>query len=141
MKAKNTRTMTIGKLAELGGVSTDTLRYYEKQGLIRAESRSATGYRQYGENSVQVLQFICRAKALNFSLEKISQLLALNSSDKATCAEIISFTESKIAEAEAKIKEMKEIKRVLTDLIKRCPGGKASIEVCPIIDHIRMKNN
>lgn len=139
MKTKNTRTMTIGKLAELGGISADTLRYYEKQGLIKAESRSSSGYRQYGEDSVRVLQFIRGAKALNFSLEKISQLLALNSSDKATCAEIISFTESKIADAEAKIKELKEIKRVLADLLKRCPGADASIKDCPIIDHIRMK--
>ncbi len=138
MKTKNTHTLTIGKLAELGGISADTLRYYEKMGLIKAESRSSSGYRQYGEDSVRVVHFIRGAKALNFSLEKIGQLLALNSSDKATCGKIITFTEDKIAEAEAKIKELKEVKRVLTDLVKRCPGGDASIEACPIIDHIRM---
>lgn len=129
--------LTIGKLAELTGISTDTLRYYEKMKLIMAESRSYAGYRLYNPDAVRVIRFIRGAKALNFTLEEIRKLLALDSSDQATCAEIIKHTECKIAEAEMKILELKEIKNVLTGLVKACPGGTTSAKVCPILDHIR----
>jgi DNA-binding transcriptional MerR regulator len=129
--------LTIGKLAEETGITADTLRYYEKMKLLKAESRSRAGYRLYNPDSIAVVQFIRGAKALNFTLEEIRQLLAINTSDRATCAEMVKHTEGKIAEAETKIKELKEIKRVLTDLVKRCPGDATPIKACPIIDHIR----
>ncbi len=132
-------TLTIGKLAERSGVSTDTLRYYEKMALIKPESRSRAGYRLYHADTVRVLRFIRGAKALNFSLDEIRKLLALTSSDKSTCAEVIRCTEGKIVEAEAKILELKEIRDVLKNLVERCPGGSAPADICPIIDHIQGK--
>lgn len=131
--------LTIGKLAALTGVTADTLCYYEKMKLLKAASRSSTGYRLYNPDTVHVIRFIRGAKALNFTLEEIRRLLIINTSDQATCAEMMRHTESKIAEAENKIEELKEIKRVLADLVKRCPGDDTPIKACPIVDHIRGK--
>src|SRR5471032_867228 len=105
--------LTIGKLAELTGVTADTLRYYEKMKLVKAEGRSPAGYRLYNPGTVNVIRFIRGAKALNFTLEEIRQLLVINTSDRATCAQMVKHTEGKIAEAETKIEELKEINRVL----------------------------
>lgn len=129
--------LTIGKLAELTGTTADTLRYYEKMKLINAASRSRAGYRLYDDNSVSVIRFIRGAKALNFTLVEIRKLLTLNSSDQGRCAEVLKQTEGKIREAEAKILELKEIKRVLQKLSEECPGGNIPTTVCPILEHIQ----
>lgn len=131
--------LTIGKLAEMTGISADTLRYYEKMKLLTAEGRSPAGYRIYSPDAVHVVRFICRAKALNFTLEEIRQLLIMNASDKATCAQMLKHTENKIVEAETKIKELKEIKQVLVALAKHCPSNDTPTENCPILDYIRGK--
>ncbi len=136
MKQKTTQFLTIGKLAERTGISTDTLRYYEKMGLIKAASRSEAGYRIYGEEAERILQFIKGAKTLNFTLEEIRQLLTLNRSDKATCAEVLKHTTGKISEAEQKIRELKEVKKALIALTESCPGGDVSTVDCPILDYI-----
>ncbi len=81
MKGEKTKLLTVGRLAERTGVSPDTLRYYEKMGLIKAVSRSESGYRIYGEDAERILYFIRGAKTLNFTLEEIRQLLTLNRSD------------------------------------------------------------
>ena len=129
--------LTIGKLAELTGTTADTLRYYEKMQLFAATSRSDAGYRLYDPDMVRVIRFIRGAKALNFTLEEIRKLLALNTSDQASCAEVVKQTEGKIVEAEAKILELKEIKKVLSELVKACPGDGTSAKACPILDHLQ----
>ncbi len=131
------RQLTIGELADQTGITTDTLRYYEKVKLVKAGSRSAGGYRLYNADTINVIRFIRGAKALNFTLDEIRKLLTLNTSDTATCAEMFKHTEEKIAEAENKIKELKHIKKVLGNLVKLCPADETSISCCPIIDHIR----
>lgn len=133
----NTKALTIGILAELTGTSTDTLRYYEKLGLVKADKRSRSGYRLYGQDAVRQVRFIRGAKALQFTLEEIKQLLRLDASDEATCGEMLSRTEAKIVEAEQRIRELKEIKTVLGKLAKACPGGDAPTSKCPILDHLR----
>ncbi|MBS0278111.1 MAG: heavy metal-responsive transcriptional regulator [Proteobacteria bacterium] len=130
---------TIGQLAEQTSVSTDTLRYYEKIKLLRADRRSDAGYRLYGPDAVRIVRFIRGAQSLNFTLDEIRALLKLNTSDQASCAQVLKLTEGKIAEAEAKILELKEIKKVLGGLIGQCPGDDTSIAACPILDHIKSK--
>jgi DNA-binding transcriptional MerR regulator len=105
-------------------------------GLIKAASRSQSGYRIYGKDAERILQFIKGAKTLNFTLEEIRQLLTLNRSDKATCAEVLKYTSGKIIEAEQKIRELKEVKKALLVLTKECPGDDTSSDVCPILDYI-----
>ncbi len=131
--------LTIGKLAEATGTTADTLRYYEKMQLIKTDSRSRSGYRLYNPDMVRVVRFIRSAKSLNFTLGEIKKLLALTNSDQATCSEVIKHTEGKIAEAEARISEIKEIKKVLKNLVKQCPGDSTSAKACPILDHIKHK--
>jgi MerR family Zn(II)-responsive transcriptional regulator of zntA len=141
MRQKTIQLLTIGKLAERTGISTDTLRYYEKMGLIKAASRSESGYRIFGEDAERILQFIKGAKTLNFTLEEIRQLLTLNRSDKATCAEVLKHTIGKITEAEQKINELKEVKKILTSLVEQCPADESSISCCPILEHIKSTNH
>lgn len=128
--------LTIGNLAVRTGTSTDTLRYYEKLGLVKAARRSEAGYRLYDADAIRQVKFIRGAKALQFTLEEIKQLLALDASDSATCGDMLSRTEAKIAEAERRIQELKEIKAVLGKLAKSCPGGNAPTSQCPILDHM-----
>lgn len=131
--------LTIGKLAEMTGVSADTLRYYEKMRLIKAAARSQAGYRLYEEDAIRVIRFIRGAKALNFTLVEIRKLLAMDTSDQTSCAEVLKATEGKITEAETRILELKEIKSVLTELVKACPGDSTSSKECPILDHLQQK--
>lgn len=131
--------ITIGKLAELSGTTADTIRYYEKMDLVKASSRSKVGYRLYNEDAVNVVRFIRAAKALNFTLGEIRKLLTLNTSDQASCAEVLQQTESKIREAEGQIAELKAVRKVLSKLVKDCPGDHTSARKCPILDHIQQR--
>jgi DNA-binding transcriptional MerR regulator len=131
--------LSIGKLAELTGTTADTLRYYEKMKLIKAALRSSAGYRLYNEDAVSIVRFIRGGKSLGFTLTEIRELLTLSTSDQSSCAEVLKKTEGKIIEAEAKILELKEIKKVLTQLVKSCPGDETSTKCCPILDHIQQK--
>jgi DNA-binding transcriptional MerR regulator len=137
---QNAKPLMIGKLSELTGVSADTLRYYEKAGLLRAQARSRAGYRIYSPDAVNIIRFIRGAKELHFTLEEIRQLLALKNTDKATCAQILQHTESKIKEAETRILELKEIKKVLKELARQCPADESPTDCCPILDHISRKS-
>lgn len=133
------KSLTIGKLAELTGVSTDTLRYYEKMNLVTGTARSASGYRLYTPDAVKIVRFIRGAKELGFTLEEIQKLLTLKTSDQSTCAEIMKHTEAKISEAEKRIRELKEIKKVLKQLTQQCPADNTPSDECPILKHISKK--
>ena len=131
--------LTIGKLADITGTSADTLRYYEKMQLITGTQRSSAGYRLYNNEAVRVVGFIRGAKELGFTLEEIRQLLMLKTSDQATCFQILERTKSKIKEAENKIRELKEIKNILKNLVAQCPADDSKLDCCPIIEHISKK--
>lgn len=138
MAAKPTvKHLTIGEVAKATGVSADTLRYYEKMGLIRPSGRSTGGYRLYGVEATRIIRFIRGAKSLNFSLDEIRELLALNASDQATCQQMLVRTKEKLAQAEQKIRELKAIKTLLSDLATRCPGDASPTDGCPIMQHIQ----
>jgi DNA-binding transcriptional MerR regulator len=128
--------ITIGKLAELGGVSIDTIRYYERFKLVLAASRSESGYRLYDEDSVRRVVFIKCCKALGFTLDEIRKLLTLKSSKDATCAEMLKCTHAKITEAERHVKELTRIKAALATLDDACPGGKRPVSEYPILEHL-----
>ena len=136
--AKN---LTIGDIARETGVSADTLRYYEKMGLIAPLTRTAAGYRIYDMDTVRIIRFIRGAKALHFTLEEIRQLMALDASDKSTCAQMLARTQEKMREAEQKIRELKAIKKLLNGLVKSCPGDRTSITRCPIMGHLKTAGN
>jgi Zn(II)-responsive transcriptional regulator len=124
-------TLSIGELAGRAGVAIDTVRYYERNGLLAPAARLASGYRRYGEAEVKRLLFIRRAKALGFTLPEVRELLALSS--KRSVASIKRAAEAKLADIDRRIAELQQIRAGLENLIDACPGhGRA--EACPILN-------
>ena len=125
--------MKIGTLAKHAGVAIDTVRYYERQGLLPAPVRLASGYRDYTDGDVARLRFIRRAKALGFTLGEIGELLALSTRRDGDMAGMKSAAQQKLADVDAKLAELQRIRQGLTDLVASCPGHGA-LEHCPILD-------
>lgn len=126
--------MRIGKLAKVLDVSTDTLRYYEKNGLLTEASRSESGYRLYGELDIARLRFILRAKAVGFSLSEIKSLLALQlEKDKKSCEDVKQFTEQKMRVLDQKIVELQRFHSALEKLHTSCCGGTEAATHCSIL--------
>jgi MerR family copper efflux transcriptional regulator len=123
-------TMTIGRLAKQAGVNIDTIRYYERNGLIPQPSRRSSGYREYESADVDRLRFILRAKDLGFALTEIGELLSL-SADRDVRG-VKRRAENRLEQVEHKIKELQRVRRGLKTLIDACPGH-GELERCPII--------
>jgi len=123
--------LSIGQLAKQAGVNIDTVRYYERDGLLAPAGRLASGYRRYGAKALRRLRFIRRAKALGFSLEDIRTLLTL--SEEHSVARVKQTAQAKLVDIEARINELERIRTGLRTLITACPGhGRA--ELCPILN-------
>jgi len=123
--------MKIGELSKRTGVSIDTLRYYEKRGLIPKPVRSASGYRQYLASDITRLKFIVQAKELGFTLDEIGQLLALRRDGRA-CTEVRSVAESKAYEIDIKIQKLSHMRQTLLELAAQCENS-ADDDPCPIL--------
>ena len=123
-------TMTIGRLAKQAGVNIDTIRYYERNGLIPEPVRRASGYREYELSDVQRLRFILRAKDLGFTLDEIGELLSL-SADRDVRG-VKRRAEQRLQQVQRKIKELQRVRRGLKTLIDACPGH-GDLERCPIV--------
>ena len=126
-------TMKIGQLARRGGVGVETVRFYERRGLIDEPPRRASGYRQYAPETVSRLRFIRRAKELGFSLGEIKELLDLRVSEETPSAEVKRTALAKIADLEEKIATLKRMKRALQKITTAC-SGKGPAGPCPILD-------
>ena len=122
--------MTIGRLARQAGVNIDTIRYYERNGLIPEPTRRRSGYREYGPTDVARLRFILRAKDLGFTLAEIGELLSL-SADR-DVGGVKRRAVDRLEQVEHKIKELQRVRRGLKTLIDACPGH-GDLERCPII--------
>lgn len=128
----------IGRLAQLAGVAIDTVRYYERSGLLVPAGRMASGYRRYGDAELRRLRFIRRAKALGFSLEDVRGLLAL--SDERSVAKIKHAAQRKLDDIDQRIAELERIRAGLNILIAACPGhGRA--EACPILNALSQEES
>jgi len=125
--------MTIGQVAKRTDVGIETIRFYERQGLIEEPPRRESGYRQYPEDVVKRLLFIKRAKELGFSLKEIAELLSLRVDPDSTCGDIKRRAEAKIQDVDTKIKSLRSIKKALTQLAESCRGRGPTSE-CPILD-------
>ena len=126
--------MTRSEVAERAAVNPETLRYYEERGLIPDPPRSASGYRLYDENYVRRLRFIGRAKELGFTLEQIKSLLELRAGPEATCQDVKTRAQAKVADVEEKIADLRRIRRALASLVETCAGGTGPTSECPILD-------
>jgi DNA-binding transcriptional MerR regulator len=109
--------MRSGKLAELAGVSADTLRHYERLGLLPPPQRSAGGYRLYAPSALDRVRMIRRALAIGFSLKELGRILRVREQGGAPCREVRSMAGEKLAELERKIEEMTALQRLLKGLL------------------------
>ena len=124
--------MTIGRLATEAGVPIDTIRYYERNGLLPAPQRRASGYREYAAADIERLRFIRRAKELGFTLTEIGELLSLTAQRNNDMRGVKAKAEERLEQVEHKIEELKRVRRGLKELIAACPGHGA-LEGCPIV--------
>ena len=130
----NDSALQIGELAKLSQCSIDTLRYYEKHGLLQPSGRTAAGYRQYDATALQQLQFIQRAKAVGFSLADIHELLSLRiDQDQHSCEEVKNLTASKLQAVAVKLAELQRFQQALQQLHDACCGGPESARHCTIL--------
>ena len=120
----------IGSLAKRVGVGVDTVRYYERAGLLQPRNRLASGYRRYSDIEISRLRFIRRAQALGFSLKEIRDLLDLSS--KRDVARVKKSAEAKLADIERRIAELRRVHDGLALLVKSCPGHGRTAD-CPIL--------
>ena len=121
------------ELAERCGVNKETIRYYERLGLLLEPSRTNAGYRMYSEEFVNRLQFIKRMQDLGFSLAEINKLLGIVDKDNERCKDMYDFVVQKTDEVQKKIRDLKRIEHMLINLKDCCPDEK-SLHECPIIE-------
>src|SRR5258708_3286277 len=121
-----------GELARKTGCNLETIRYYEKIGMMPDPSRTAAGYRVYDQGHVSRLRFILRARELGFSIEEVRGLLTLVDRGTQTCAEVKERTENHLADVRAKIRDLKRIEHILAATAAQCSGDQ--VPECPVLD-------
>jgi MerR family mercuric resistance operon transcriptional regulator len=126
---------TIGQLARRAGVGIETVRFYEREGLIPEPPRRPSGYRDYPPDTVTRIVFIRRAKDLGFSLKEINELLDFRVRPRRSCARVQRSAEAKIADIDGKIANLKRMRRALRDLTRACEDRTPTTE-CPILSSL-----
>lgn len=126
------RSLSIGELAREAGVNVQTVRYYERRGLLEEPPRTASGYRKYPESDIARLGFIRRAQSLGFTLGEICDLLSLRVDPETTATDLHRRVEEKLADVEAKIAELRRIEGALRDLADSCKAH-GPIGECPFL--------
>ncbi len=125
--------LNIGEAARQGGVSVETLRYYEQQGLIEPPDRDANDYRKYTPEVVPQIRFIKRAQDVGFTLRDIGELLSLKADPSASCSDIQDRAIGKLHEIEEKIEVLSKMRDVLRTWTNACPS-KGPVGDCPILE-------
>lgn len=125
--------LTIGEVAKAADIGVETVRFYEREGLIAEPPRRQSGYRQYPPDTIRRLRFIRRAKDLGFTLKEIGELLDLRVDPTRSCSDVRALAKAKMADIEAKMLDLARIQAALTDLVRVC-RGKGPTSVCPILD-------
>ena len=124
--------MKIGAVAKLSGTGIETIRYYERQGLLLEPERRPSGYRQFDEAAIARLTFIIRAKGLGFTLSEIKELLALWFDPVTTCCDVRRRAEQKISDIDERVRALQAMKRSLKKLIDQCQQ-RGKLEDCPLL--------
>jgi MerR family mercuric resistance operon transcriptional regulator len=124
--------IAIGRLSKATGTNIDTIRYYERAGLLPAPARSEGGYRLYRVDQLKRLNFVRRARTLGFSISEVRTLLRLADERKRPCSEVKALAEAHLADVRAKVADLKAMERVLKETVARCAAGTGSH--CPLID-------
>lgn len=124
---------TIGNVAKRVGIGVETVRFYERKGLVKPPPRSPAGYRLYPDAAVDRLRFVLRAKELGFTLDQIRTLLELRVGDGTSCDEVRSLASERLADVEDKLRQLQRIAGVLREVITTCDDNGRTGE-CPILD-------
>jgi MerR family mercuric resistance operon transcriptional regulator len=135
---KATDQITTSELAKRGGVNLETVRYYERTGLLPKPPRSRSGYRLFSTESVRRVRFIKRAQELGFSLKEIKELLALRIAPGSTRADVRKRAEAKITDIEEKIEHLGAMKTALMRLTESCCGN-GPATACPILESLNLE--
>lgn len=125
--------LKIGEVAKATGIGIETIRFYERKGLLDEPDRKPSGYRQYDESEVARLRFIRRSKELGFTLSEINELLSLWFDTETKCSDVRTKAQTKIEEIEEKVKTLNGMKRSLKKLIDQC-HDRGSLDGCPLLD-------
>ena len=128
----------VGQLAKLAGVKSDTVRFYERNGLLPRATRNAAGYRIYDAAGVQQLRFVKKAQKFGFSLDEIRRILSLRGRGKETCRCVVAMAEATLSETETKLKELQTFRDALAANVRRwqraSSRGKVAAEFCELIE-------
>ena len=139
MGSDGQKAMTIGSVPAQAGVGVETIRYYQRRGLVAVPPKRGSGYRQYPEETVSRLRFIKRAQELGFSLKEIQELLSLRLSDTASCEDVRARAQVKIGELDERIATLRSMRKALTRLAVACDGGSGGTSDCPILEALDEK--
>ena len=131
-----TMNLTIGKLANEAGVNVETIRYYERAGLIDQPTKPSSGFRLYDKAILDRILFIKKAQTLGFRLDEVKNLLVLSVGH---CAEIQSLAETKLEDVQSKIRDLQQLRSVLANLVKQCQAHADKVG-CPIVDALLPTN-
>ena len=132
IKSSKPGQLTMGLFAEQTGCDRETIRYYERIGLLASPARSEAGYRLYNESDIRRLRFILRCRQLGFSIDDVRDLLGLVDGNSYTCSDIKTLTEAQLKEVRRKLKDLRALERALKEMVASCHGTKTP--ECPIID-------
>lgn len=127
--------LSIGEMARQANVHIETIRYYERRGLLAVPRRNKSGHRQYSAEAVRRTEFIKRCQSLGFSLNEIQEILELRITPESTCADMQLRVTEKLAGVDRKIDELARIRSALSRLLKKC-SGKGPIGNCPILEEL-----
>ena len=125
---------TIGTIAKEVGVGVETIRFYERKGLLSQPVKKGRGFRTYTDHDAQRILFVRRTQSLGFTLAEIKELLRLNASPGATCDDVKALAEVKLAEVEAKLRDLKRIRTGLRNIVNTCEKTPSAIACCRITD-------
>ncbi len=132
------KTLRTGQVAAAAGVNVETLRYYERRGILKEPRRRGSGFRAYPPEAVKIVRFVKTAQELGFTLDEIEELLSLRDDHQRSCADVRAAATTKIEDVDQKIEKLHAMKQALTVLVNSC-RGKGSTRECPILEAIDAK--
>lgn len=132
------KALTIGKAARAAGVGVETIRFYERRGLIKQPPKpDRAGYRDYSADTVRRIQFIRQAQQIGFSLREIQELLSLRADPSADCSDVREKAAAKVEEVNRKIAELEKVRAALEEVIAVCPG-RGALRACTILEALEV---
>jgi DNA-binding transcriptional MerR regulator len=133
--------ITIGIAASRSAVTADTIRFYERKGLLRPARKTAAGYRLYDDDALRRIRFIKKSQTCGFSLEEIGELLALRRVDRGCCREVRTVAVKKKLEIERRIRSLRAMSTALSQLVAICNDESRPIDECPILGALEAANS